>query len=213
MAAKATSKKTTKKNTASKKASVTGKSKTKPNKLAAPEIKVNPNKGKTMGNMLGEIVWLMTQSQGHKHYALSDLEWMVMPALLLEQYRIFRNGTQPVGVALWAYLTPEAEEKLQSGAGRLRPDEWAINMKLDPKEGATGSTQGALWLVDLISPFHSLENKMADKMLVDLMKGPFKDKKFKFHQTDPKTGQRKVMELGGNLPSDEKTKGEETIAQ
>ena len=27
--------------------------------------------------------------------------------------------------------------------------------------------------------------------------GPFKGKKFKFHHTDPATGQRKVMEIGG----------------
>lgn len=155
------------------------------------------NQNKTMGNMLGEIVWLMTQSNGHKHFALSDLEWMVMPALLLEQYRIFRNGTQPLGVALWAYLSPEAEEKLETGAGRLRPDEWAINMKLDAKKGAMHDAGGSLWLVDLIAPFHTPDNKMAEKMLADLVQGPFKGKKFKFHQTDPKTGKRKVMELGG----------------
>lgn len=170
-------------------------------KKAAPKAKksqsVDPNQNKSMGNMLGEIVWLMTQSQGHKHFALSDLEWMVMPALLLEQYRIFRNGTQPLGVALWAYLPPEAEEKLKSGSGRLRPDEWALDMKLDPQKGATSGAGGSLWLVDLIAPFHTPDNKMADKMLTDLIQGPFKGKKFKFHHTDPKSGERKIMELGG----------------
>lgn len=167
----------------------------------------DPNQGKTMGNMLGEIVWLMTQSAGHKHFALSDLEWMVMPALLLEQYRIFRNGTQPLGVALWAYLGPEAEEKLTTG-GRLRPDEWAVGMKLDPKKGAMRQPGGSLWLVDLIAPFHTPDNKMADKMLADLMQGPFKGKKFKFHHTDPKTHERKIMELGGDVKKADETKAE-----
>jgi len=175
----------------------------------------------TVARMLGEIVWIMTQSPGHKHFALGDLEWMVMPALLLEQYRIFRNGDQPLGVALWAYLSPEAEEKLKSGVGRLRPDEWAVGMKLEAEGGgreAGGSSSrsgsdgrsphqqthavskeegGALWLVDLICPFHTPDNKMADQMLADLIKGPFKGKKFKFHHIDPATGQRKVMELKG----------------
>jgi len=151
----------------------------------------------TVARMLGEIVWIMTQSPGHKHFSLGDLEWMVMPALLLEQYRIFRNGTQPLGVALWAYLSPEAEEKLKSGTGRLRPDEWAVGMKLDPEDGVTHGAGGALWLVDLICPFHTPENKMADQMLADLIQGPFKGKKFKFHHTDPGNGERKIMELGG----------------
>jgi len=51
--------------------------------------------------------------------------------------------------------------------------------------------------VDLICPFHTPENKMADQMLADLITGPFKTKKFKFHHTDPASGERKVMELGG----------------
>jgi len=55
--------------------------------------------------------------------------------------------------------------------------------------------------VDLICPFHTPENKMPEsiigQMLAGLIQGPFKTKKFKFHHTDPATGQRKVMEMGG----------------
>ncbi len=45
-------------------------------------------------------------------------------------------------------------------------------------------------------------NIKADQMLADLMGlnnsgDPFKGKKFKFHHTDPTTGERKIMELGG----------------
>jgi cytolysin-activating lysine-acyltransferase len=182
----------------------------------------------TVARMLGEIVWVLTQSPTHKHFALSDLKWMVMPPLSLEQYRIFRAGTRPLGVAFWAYLSDEAEQKLLSGAGRLRPDEWAVGMRIEPgaqaagggsasKEGGaperggsssseatSGSSPhitkeegGTLWLVDLVCPFHTPENKLADKMLADLITGPFKGKKFKFHHTDPATGKREVKEIGG----------------
>ncbi|MAU41544.1 MAG: toxin-activating lysine-acyltransferase [Kordiimonas sp.] len=163
-----------------------------------PDVKAETGQGAglTVSHMLGEITWLLSQSPTHKHFALSDLEWMVMPALMLEQYRIFRSGNQPLGLALWAYLSDEAEAKLQSGAGRLRPDEWAVNMKIDPEDGVTSEAGGKLWLVDLIAPFHTTENKLADQMLADLIQGPFKGKTFKFHQTDPQTGERKVMELG-----------------
>jgi hypothetical protein len=44
---------------------------------------------KTVAQVLGEITWLMTQSPRHKAVPLGDLEWLVMPALLLRQFRIF----------------------------------------------------------------------------------------------------------------------------
>ena len=137
----------------------------------------------TVSHMLGEITWLLTQSPTHKHFALADLEWLVMPPLLLEQYRVFHGETTPVGVALWASLSAEAEAKLNAGVGRLRPDEW--------KSG------DRLWLVDLITPFATPDNKMVEQMLADLMKTALKGQRFKFHKTDPATGKRDTVEIGG----------------
>ena len=137
----------------------------------------------TVSHMLGEITWLLTQSPTHKHFALADLEWLVMPPLLLEQYRVFHGETTPVGVALWASLSAEAEAKLNAGVGRLRPDEW--------KSG------DRLWLVDLIAPFATPDNKMVEAMLADLMSTALKGQRFKFHKTDPATGKRDTVEIGG----------------
>lgn len=142
----------------------------------------------TVSHMLGEMVWLMTQSPTHRHFALSDLEWMIMPPLMLEQYRVFRGDTTPVGLALWAWLSEEAEKKLEAGLGRLRPDEW--------KSG------DRLWLVDLVAPGATAENKLTEKMLGDLLQtlapqlGQAKDGKLCFHRTDPKTGERTVVRVG-----------------
>ncbi|MFN3231365.1 MAG: toxin-activating lysine-acyltransferase [Alphaproteobacteria bacterium] len=85
----------------------------------------------TVASTLGEIVWLMSQSPTHKHFAISDLEWMIMPPVLLRQFKIFRSESgQPIGLALWAYLSKESEEKLEAGSTRLRPDEWNATGKL-----------------------------------------------------------------------------------
>jgi cytolysin-activating lysine-acyltransferase len=136
----------------------------------------------TVSHMFGEIVWLLTQSPAFKHLALSDLEWLVMPPLLLEQYRVFRDGARPVGVALWAHLSEEAERKLTEARGRLRPDEW--------KSG------NRLWLVELIAPFATAENQMVGRMLTDLAEGVFKGKVFRLIETDPASGTRKVLSVG-----------------
>jgi RTX toxin acyltransferase family len=57
---------------------------------------------KTVSQILGEITWLMTQSPRHKAIPLGDIEWLLMPAILLRQFRIFYKGEQPVGVAVSA---------------------------------------------------------------------------------------------------------------
>ena len=51
----------------------------------------------TVASTLGEIVWLMSQSPTHKHFAISDLEWMIMPPILLRQFKIFRDLLQALG--------------------------------------------------------------------------------------------------------------------
>lgn len=137
----------------------------------------------TVSHMLGEMVWILTQSPVHKHFTLADLEWMIMPPLLLEQYRVFHGEQTPVGFALWAYLSVEAEAKLEAGAQKLRPDEW--------KGG------DRLWLVELVAPFATQENKLVEHMLNDLLKGPMKGKSFKLHQTDPKSGHRQSLTING----------------
>lgn len=171
---------------------------TKAAEAIPPDEDTSDDEPPTIGQMLGDITWILTQSPMHKHFALSDLEWMVMPPLLLEQYRIFRDDNhKPVGVAFWAYLTPEVEAKLQAGQTRIMPQEWAVGAKLDPERGMRATEGGNLWLMEMICPGHTLENKLADRCLVDLMETVFKGKAFKCYQHDPETGIRAVKELRG----------------
>ena len=141
----------------------------------------------TVSHMLGEVTWIMSQSPAHKHFAIGDLEWMVMPAILLEQFRVFHGDKHPLGFALWAHLSEDAETRMTAavaagGGARLRPDDW--------KSG------DRLWLVELVAPFATPENKLAEAMVADLIQNVFGDRKFKFHSMDPATGKREVKELG-----------------
>ena len=94
---------------------------------------------KTVAQVLGEITWLMTQSPRHKAIPLGDLEWLVMPALLLRQFRIFYQGEQPVGVALWALVDDLVARRIDAGDRRLSAVEW--------KSGT------AMRIVELVAPF------------------------------------------------------------
>lgn len=163
---------------------------------------------RSVAEALGQVVWLLSQSPLHREIRLKDLEWSFMPALVHEQFRIFRYGPLPgladvdtrvfahfgtskealeqlpLGVAIWAKLSEAAEAKLEKGE-RLAFEEW--------KSG------DRVWLVELVSPFESSENKLAEAMLLDLMRGPFRGVAFKLHRTDPETGRRDVIRMGGHV--------------
>jgi cytolysin-activating lysine-acyltransferase len=111
-----------------------------------------------------------------------------MPAIFHRQFYIFREGDQPVGLALWARCTPAVEAKLDRGM--LEPEN-----RLTLEDWKSGD---AVWLVDLISPFADSVNKHREVMFADLISGPLADQEFKFHQTDPATGRRTVRTVGAD---------------
>lgn len=94
---------------------------------------------KTVSQVLGEITWLMTQSPRHKSILLGDLEWLLMPAILLKQFRIFYKGEQPVGVALWALVDETVAKRIDGGDKRLSAVEW--------KSGTN------IRIIDVVAPF------------------------------------------------------------
>ncbi|MCH8686611.1 toxin-activating lysine-acyltransferase [Pedomonas mirosovicensis] len=137
----------------------------------------------TVSHALGEMVWLLTRSPLHRGFSLADLEWLVMPALMHQQFYIFRDRGQPVGLALWAKCTPQAERKLEKGItepeNRLTPLEWVSGDQV--------------WLIDLVAPFATAENRHREIMMADLIAGPLRGQAFKLHRTDPQTGERRVV--------------------
>ena len=142
----------------------------------------------TVSHILGEMTWLLTQSPLHRALAIGDLEWLVMPALLTEQFYLFRDGDRPVGLALWAKCGPAAEKKLEGGM--IEPEN-----RLTLQEWTSGDT---IWLVDLIAPFATAENRQREVMMADLISAPLKGKAFNFHQTDPATGKRTVQHVAAD---------------
>ena len=78
-----------------------------------------------------QIVSLMMRSPQHRTYSLSDLEWLFLPALQHNQFRIAEatfNGTNvPAGFLLWASVSADVDKRLSetsSAQVRLRPEDW-----------------------------------------------------------------------------------------
>lgn len=160
---------------------------------------------KTVAEALGQITWLFSQSALHRQLPISSLEWAVMPAILCEQFRVFSFGPlegleaistadfppgldkagleqMPLGVALWGNLSEAAEEKVERGA-HLEAADW--------------NSGDRLWLLELITPFATPENRLGEVMFADLLGGPFAGKQFSMHRTDPITGLKEKITVGG----------------
>ena len=94
---------------------------------------------KTVSQVLGEITWLMTQSQRHKSTPIGNLEWLLMPAILLKQFRIFYKGDQPVGIVLWAFVDDLVATRIDTDDKRLSAVEWRCGSNVR--------------IIDVVAPF------------------------------------------------------------
>jgi cytolysin-activating lysine-acyltransferase len=111
----------------------------------------------------GQAVWLMMNTPAYRHVFLTDLEWMVLPPIMLGQFRVFFAGGRAVAFAAWAALSAEAETRLQEPNPRLAPVDW--------KSG------DRLWLVNLFAPFGH-----GEAALKELRETALEGKSFKMHR-------------------------------
>jgi cytolysin-activating lysine-acyltransferase len=111
---------------------------------------------KTMSAVLGELVWLMSQSPLHKQFFISDLEWFIMTPALLQQFRTFYATDRPIGVVLWANVSDEVAERLAQGTTKLRPAEPV------PAKAGNWKSGDKLWVVEVIAPFGGAEEMVKD---------------------------------------------------
>jgi cytolysin-activating lysine-acyltransferase len=97
---------------------------------------------------LGPVTWLMMQQGASRHAFVADLEWRVMPALVLEQAKLYMKDNAPIAFVSWARLSAEAAERYRRPPHHLGPADW--------KSG------DQVWLVDLIAPFGGAQEALKD---------------------------------------------------
>lgn len=130
----------------------------------------------TVASVLGEICWLFSMTPSHRYFFMTDLEWLVMPPIVKQQFRIYRdeNG-RPVGLVLWAKLGEEAEKGLMAGSARLKPQDW--------------DSGDRHWIIDVVD---LSGGQRAQAMIDDMKTNVFKDTVFSYHRTDAQ-GNRTVV--------------------
>ena len=88
-------------------------------KAAAPQMAT------AVYETIGQITSLLAHSPMHRHFTVNDITDLLMPPVILDQYRIYKanNGTA-VGFVAWGMLDPGAEAKLLNARQVLEFSEW-----------------------------------------------------------------------------------------
>jgi len=80
-----------------------------------------------------QIVSLMIQSPLYRHFAISDLEWLILPPLATGTFALAEVKTNPEkprlpgAAVIWASVSADVDSRLSKNLSapiRLRPDEW-----------------------------------------------------------------------------------------
>ncbi len=98
--------------------------------------------------VLGPVTWLMMQQGGTRHGLISDLEWRVMPALVLDQAKLYMRDTMPLAFVSWARLSTEAAHRYRQVPHRLAVSDWQSGEQV--------------WIVDLIAPYGGVQDILSD---------------------------------------------------
>jgi len=135
---------------------------------------------KLISASIGDIAVVFSRSHAHKHYTLSDMEWMILPAVVTGQVYVAEaqhkeSGARvPIAVVLWARVSDETDQRLSANPGpriRLRPEEWASGDNI--------------WIVDVAG-----DPPVIAGALQQLQREIFKEKPLKIKVNDVRTGPR-----------------------
>lgn len=90
--------------------------------------------------LIGEVTSLMMASKVHRAMQIRDIADIILPALNLNQYRLYRTREgQAVALVTWAYFSPEVEAAYVGGRALL-----------SEAERVSGNL---LYITDFIAPF------------------------------------------------------------
>jgi cytolysin-activating lysine-acyltransferase len=142
--------------------------------LSKDELRKRAAVAKQVSSSFADIVTLLMRSETERNRKLSDLEWMVVPAMQTGQFAVAEAQSQetgvvaPLGVVLWAMVSPEVDKRLTTEVGQP--------MKLAPGEWRSGEIP---WIVAAFG-----DNKVVGQLFEQLSKNVFTKQPAKLRARD-----------------------------
>jgi hemolysin-activating ACP:hemolysin acyltransferase len=106
--------------------------------------------------VLSRAVVLMMKSPEHGRIAVADLEWLLLPPIMLGQYKLYNSGLVPVAFAAWGLFSEAVERRYLVGGYRLTTADWRSGDRVT--------------LVHLVAPFGGADAVTGDLKTVDALK-------------------------------------------
>jgi cytolysin-activating lysine-acyltransferase len=98
--------------------------------------------------MLGPVIWLMMQQSATRHTLLSELEWRVMPALVLDQEKIYMRENVPIAYVSWAKMFEQCVAHYKNPPHQLIAADWKSDEQI--------------WIINVITLFGGGQEVMKD---------------------------------------------------
>lgn len=89
--------------------------------------------------MLGPAMWLFARDAQRRFTFVADMDWRLMPPLVLDQCKLYSQSGVPWAFATWAFVSDAVDQRLRSSSPVIAPHEW--------KSGENA------WLIDVVAPF------------------------------------------------------------
>jgi cytolysin-activating lysine-acyltransferase len=94
--------------------------------------------------ILGPAAWLCARDQARRFMFMGDIDWALLPPILLDQCRLYNKESLPYAFITWAYVSDAVDARLRSNEPKIAPHEWQSGPHL--------------WLIDVIAPFGHAED-------------------------------------------------------
>lgn len=98
--------------------------------------------------ILGPAIWLYARDPLRKFTFMADIDWVLLPPVILDQCRLYTKNDIPFAFFTWAKVNDAVDQRLRSGVLRIAPHEWQSGEHL--------------WLIDVITPFGQQEEMMTE---------------------------------------------------
>lgn len=121
--------------------------------------------------ILGPALWLYARDPIRKFMFMADIDWAVLPPVILDQCQLYTKNSIPFAFFTWATVSDAVDQRLRSGTPRIAPHEWQSGEHL--------------WLIDAVVPFGQIE-----QMIDELRKAQFPERKVSAFLPDPKQSNR-----------------------